>query len=262
MLLRLLMLGIGAFATVLAGVACASDEVEEPQPVTASPTAGAAVPPLTATPSPTPTVTPSPPPTATPSPTPTATPEPTYQSGRLLSGYRPTTITEGIKDRELCDDDHGPTGDTGWGVGTRIVVMRTGTDECRGWVHVRHDSDTSRTTWVRNEYVASANPPVVKLGDWRRNSYTESYSDARVTRLLLAADRVRNDQRYGSDEATLIIRCGYRHKGLEFIVQWGDDFHAAGYRGGSGNYRIDDGASKWVGWNESTDNGAAFLSNP
>ena len=243
-------IGLLAALALLAGLACG--EPPEPQPLpTATPTVT----------TPTATATASPTAAPTPRPTPTATPEPTWDTGERRAGYRPTRLVTAVKDRDLCDEDRGPTGDATWPDGARVVVHRIGSAECAGWVQVRQDiASAPESTWVRAEWLADPDPAIVTaLGAWQREDYRSRYSDSLVTSLHLTTRNARTDDRYGAESATLILRCGHEGAGLEAVVFWEDDLLQALRDRGTAEYRLDDGPSVRIGWSEASNKRAAFL---
>ena len=109
----------------------------------------------------------------TPAPRSTPTP-PSYQTGRWVSGYVPTTVTEAMDDRDSCRDD-ATTGDDAWQAGIAVLIVQRGHTECLGWMRVRNRVRAHESTWIRHEYVANAaatptptSPPLptpVSVGD-------------------------------------------------------------------------------------------------
>ncbi len=90
----------------------------------------------------------------TPAPRSTPTP-PSYQTGRWVSGYVPTTVTEAMDDRDSCRDD-ATTGDDAWQAGIAVLIVQRGHTECLGWMRVRNFVRAHESTWIRHEYVANA----------------------------------------------------------------------------------------------------------
>ncbi len=78
---------------------------------------------------------------------------------QLTALYVGNTGGSGVAVRNACNDDARVGGS--WPLGTQVIVLWAGEDECEGWTHITGSHGPS---WIRNDYLVAEAPPTPTRG--------------------------------------------------------------------------------------------------